>query len=69
METIICHNCKGSGEVTIDVGTHTCSNCKGTGRLYQNYYSYTVPFGTDKKLIYDADSKIHDIIRGLERKT
>jgi hypothetical protein len=78
METEICHVCKGMGERTIDVGTHTsdyetitCTTCNGTGRVITKQYSWTIPFtpnpqGTEMKMAYEADRRIVETIRALE---
>ena len=75
MSILICRGCDGTGEVREDVGTHqseyeyhTCSRCKGSGKVIVQSYSYSVPFGTNEKLIHDADYAICKIIQTLELK-
>ena len=70
----ICEECKGTGEITIDNGTHnsdyethTCVDCKGSGKVEKHTFKYTIPYDSDWTLINDAQRKIFDIIQELEK--
>lgn len=73
MKIEICNTCKGAGDYfqsdLIEGGELCkCNNCDGSGRLAVGTYRYAVPFTKDRSLLYEADSKIFSIIRGLEKK-
>ncbi len=70
----LCSACDGTGEIREDVGYHhseyeyhTCRKCNGTGRVIVGTYQYTVPYGTDRSIIYKFDSEIHKLLRELEQ--
>ena len=73
MKIEICKKCNGTGEITVDVGTHNsdyeihkCPNCNGTGRLKTETFSYAVPFDMDDKKINIVSSAIINLIRELK---
>lgn len=73
MRVQICGICEGTGEleerdILGDKGICKCSKCDGTGKLITGIYTYEVPFTKNKSLIYEADSKIINIVRELQKK-
>ncbi len=73
MTISICSECKGTGEVREDVGTHTsdwvyltCKDCNGTGKIKRYTYTCAVPFDMDDSQIYDIDSEIRYLLRKME---
>jgi len=73
MEIKLCKSCVGLGKITKPVMTRgnyyedfVCIKCNGTGRIKTRSYSYSVPFNTNDAEIIKLDSKIFDLIRGLE---
>lgn len=73
-KVIICSRCDASGTIREDVGYHQseyefhkCTDCNGTGRIIQYYYSYEVPFGTDRDILYKLDKQIRDLILAMKK--
>jgi hypothetical protein len=76
MDIELCTKCKGSA-VFEDVDQHRqnttfiCEECHGTGRVYviRKRFVFKIPFGVDKKYLYDADKSIiekyHELIKQL----
>ena len=59
MEIVICKNCKGTGFVYFDVGTHkseyeyqTCTVCMGSGRMELKVIEKRIPFVPDINKAY-----------------
>lgn len=75
MEIIICTNCKGKGEVTVeevfghcsDSYKEECSECKGTGRIITMTFKLTVPFGHPDSDLSKIETKIIRLIREFEK--
>lgn len=69
----VCNKCSGTGETESwglghnpDKEIQRCTKCNGTGRVITTTYSFSVPFGSDKKKLYETDNKIIEAIREIE---
>ena len=69
----VCTKCNGTGETESwglghnpDREIVTCTKCNGTGRFIVSTYTFSVPFGSDKKKRWDTDKKIIEAIREIE---